>query len=405
MEDTYRRVNSPHSNGGTSPEPPSTSASDSENDRAEQESYVLWRRPIWTLVYFSQELLIYLRSIPPKLWEHRRYVQLSIFLALVLTCLNNVAGPHELILSWAQKKFLWCVYWFGLGVLSSIGLGTGLHTFLLYLGPHIASVTLAAYECGGLNFPEPPYPEEIICPDEVDPRWVATLWNIMCKVRLEAMMWGAGTAAGELPPYFMARAARLSGYDPEDEDDLREFEEFQKKRALHPESLTLLDRMKVMVENLVERVGFFGILACASIPNPLFDLAGITCGHFLVPFWTFFGATLIGKAVIKMMIQQIFVIVAFNEALIAKAVESLSVVPVIGELLQQPVTQFFIKQKERFHRKGGANVDPGSNWIGKVFECFVVSMILYFVVSIINSFAQSYHKRLRKLRAQKKSKD
>lgn len=40
-----------------------------------------------------------------------------------------------------------------------------------------------------------------------------------------------------------------------------------------------------------------------QIPNPLFDLAGITCGHFLVPFWTFFGATLIGKAVVKMHIQ------------------------------------------------------------------------------------------------------
>ena len=40
-----------------------------------------------------------------------------------------------------------------------------------------------------------------------------------------------------------------------------------------------------------------------QIPNPLFDLAGITCGHFLIPFWTFFGATLIGKAIIKMHIQ------------------------------------------------------------------------------------------------------
>ena len=29
---------------------------------------------------------------------------------------------------------------------------------------------------------------------------------------------GAGTAIGELPPYFMARAARLSGADLEDED-------------------------------------------------------------------------------------------------------------------------------------------------------------------------------------------
>lgn len=43
-----------------------------------------------------------------------------------------------------------------------------------------------------------------------------------------------------------------------------------------------------------------------QIPNPLFDLAGITCGHFLVPFWTFFGATLIGKAIIKMHIQVCF---------------------------------------------------------------------------------------------------
>ena len=45
------------------------------------------------------------------------------------------------------------------------------------------------------------------------------------------------------------------------------------------------------------------LYSCPQIPNPLFDLAGITCGHFLVPFWTFFGATLIGKAVFKMLLQ------------------------------------------------------------------------------------------------------
>lgn len=32
-----------------------------------------------------------------------------------------------------EKKFFWCAYWVGLGILSSVGLGTGLHTFLLYL--------------------------------------------------------------------------------------------------------------------------------------------------------------------------------------------------------------------------------------------------------------------------------
>ena len=35
--------------------------------------------------------------------------------------------------------------------------------------------------------------------------------------------------SGELPPYFMARAHRLSGYDSDDEED--EFEELQEKKA------------------------------------------------------------------------------------------------------------------------------------------------------------------------------
>ena len=62
------------------------------------------------------------------------------------------------------KYLMWCLWWVGLGVLSSVGLGTGLHTFLLYLGPHIASVTLAAYECDSTDFPSPPYPDSIVCP-------------------------------------------------------------------------------------------------------------------------------------------------------------------------------------------------------------------------------------------------
>lgn len=43
-----------------------------------------------------------------------------------------------------------CVYWIGLGIASSIGLGTGLHTFVLYLGPFIAKVAMAATQCGYL---------------------------------------------------------------------------------------------------------------------------------------------------------------------------------------------------------------------------------------------------------------
>ena len=44
------------------------------------------------------------------------------------------------------------VWWLGLGVLSSVGLGTGMHTGLLFLFPHILKVSLAAAECGSLAF-------------------------------------------------------------------------------------------------------------------------------------------------------------------------------------------------------------------------------------------------------------
>ena len=46
----------------------------------------------------------------------------------------------------------------------------------------------------------------------------------VCACACPGVLKGAGTAIGELPPYFMARAARQSGADPDDED-YEEFEE------------------------------------------------------------------------------------------------------------------------------------------------------------------------------------
>lgn len=132
-----------------------------------------------------------------------------------------------------------------------------------------------------------------------------------------------------------------------------------------------------------------------QIPNPLFDLAGITCGHFLVPFWTFFGATLIGKAVIKMHIQKVFVVVAFNELLIEKAIDMLRNIPLVGKPLQEPFKSFLQNQKAHLHSGKGAPASPGGgNLLARIFEKFVILMVAYFVVSIVNSLAQSYHNRL-----------
>lgn len=125
-------------------------------------------------------------------------------------------------------------------------------------------------------------------------------------------------------------------------------------------------------------------------------MAGITCGHFLVPFWTFFGATLIGKAVIKMHIQKVFVIIAFNEALIEKAVDFLGFIPVLGRYAQEPFKSFLNNQKSKLHRASNQPPKESGNILAKVFEYFVIAMVCYFVLSIVNSLAQSYHKRIHK---------
>jgi hypothetical protein len=83
----------------------------------------------------------------------------------------------------------------------------------------------------------------------------------------------------------------------------QEISEFEKGLAKPAQDRTWKETVSSFLYVGMKRLGFFGILFFASIPNPLFDLAGFTCGHFLIPFTTFFGATLLGKACIKASIQ------------------------------------------------------------------------------------------------------
>jgi uncharacterized membrane protein YdjX (TVP38/TMEM64 family) len=69
-----------------------------------------------------------------------------------------------------------------------------------------------------------------------------------------------------------------------------------------------------MMMNFIQRHGFIGILLLASYPNAAFDLCGICCGAFMMPFWQFFGATLIGKAFVKVNGQTAFFVALFRWA-------------------------------------------------------------------------------------------
>ena len=109
--------------------------------------------------------------------------------------------------------------------------GSGLHTFVLYLGPHIARFTLKATACGRLDLKSAPYdtaqwasdaswstkecasfgpPVYPHFPSEHGGYFIVPLLHLMAAVQLESFLWWLGTAIGELPPYFVSRAGEGS---------------------------------------------------------------------------------------------------------------------------------------------------------------------------------------------------
>lgn len=57
------------------------------------------------------------------------------------------------------------------------------------------------------------------------------------------------------------------------------------------------------IHKRIEKYGALGIFLVASIPNPLFDLAGISAGALKIPWIKFFLATFAGKLIVATVIS------------------------------------------------------------------------------------------------------
>jgi membrane protein YqaA with SNARE-associated domain len=338
----------------------------------------VYSNPVLVASHFLQYTQQQLFDLAERVLTRGR-IALSLLLSAGFVVATFIPGPQQQIIHALQKEATWSIYWLLLGVASSIGLGTGLHTFVLFLGPHIAQVTMFAYSCGHLEFAE--HGADSFQCHPMENTTPVTIWNLFYKVQWECFCWGFGTALGELPPYFMARAAALSG---------RAIDELQEIEALRKESgaqLSLKDRLVLSVHDFVKRMGFVGILLFASIPNPLFDLAGIICGHFLIPFSTFFGATMIGKALIKSSIQAIFVIGMFSKDMTDTVLSVLhSYAPQLSKVLEQKLADQIATLT------GNKSLDPQSqNFVAILWNGLIIMMMVYFALSIVDSLGVHHY--------------
>ena len=100
------------------------------------------------------------------------------------------------------------VGWFLLGVLSSIGLGTGFHTGLIFLFPQITQVYNTAQLCNHTDFSL--YGDNAYdCNYTHSEPSMILGFLIFLKVLPSVLFWGIGTAFGEIPPYFISHYSNL----------------------------------------------------------------------------------------------------------------------------------------------------------------------------------------------------
>ncbi|KAG1368763.1 vacuole membrane protein KMS1 [Cocos nucifera] len=381
----------------------------------ELEKLTLTMQPFRTLKFFFfatvQDLKILLLYI---LRKGGWYKVLSILVVAFCLLLLAVDGSHEKHVQEFLSYARFGLWWVALGVASSIGLGSGLHTFVLYLGPHIALFTIKAMQCGRVDLKNAPYDTIQL---KKEPSWLekdclefgpplypsspgslvrVSVSRILPEVQLEAVLWGIGTALGELPPYFISRAAHLSG------STLEAMEELDAASSNDDGFISAsLKKIKHWLVSRLQHLNFLTILVLASVPNPLFDLAGIMCGQFGISFWKFFLATLTGKAIIKAYIQTIFIISICNNQLLELVEDKLICVfgPTVSVLLPDIIAKLH-RVKDKYLTgpvpTPGPSAPKAKQWnltITTIWNTFIWLMLMNFTVKIVQSTAQKHLKR------------
>jgi vacuole membrane protein 1 len=370
-------------------------------------------------------------------------------ISYLLAGLYNPGGVYNIT--------IYMMWWVLLGILSSIGLGTGMHTGLLFLFPHIMFVCLAAETCRGLDFTSWTNMwfsanDSFICrsiKSESSPSSALPLFfGIFSKIFIPCFLWGLGSAIGEIPPYAISKAAKEAsirnktmGHNQpqkrnqdqqqdqqqnqeqdqnqpqdqnqqqdqqqdqqqnQDQDQPQDQDQDRENRSENGYNWTgFLTGMRQWMIDFVEKHGFWGVLLLSSWPNAFFDLCGICCGQFLMPFWTFFGAVFIGKALIKINLQAFVLIALFSENYRNQFISIISALTAwqstfnFDTIINDMINDLHGKFNNPDDDKSGSGSGSGS-WLGYGWNGIITSVIAIFAISSIQQIAQDKYAKMQK---------
>ena len=194
------------------------------------------------------------------------------------------------------------LYWFLLGILSSIGLGTGLQTGVLFVFPYIISTYNQNKDdllirLNGTN-DDSTLLNYILDTNSTDTYSLSDkdVYGLIYKTYFAclrvALVWGVGTALGEAPPYLIAYNIDIS--------DKKATSKLYKMFGDNEE------KIRRYIDNTIyylKRHSFTTILLLSAWPNAVFDMCGVSAGLVKLSFSQFIIPTIIGKAFIKNPIQ------------------------------------------------------------------------------------------------------
>ena len=172
-----------------------------------------------------------------------------------------------------QAEFLaeYVTWWVGLGVLSSVGLGSGLQSGVLFLYPHVLKTIFAAQHCNSTVFESETDmwfrspPGLFHCTTEMGAGAGAGFWDIWWKIIPACFLQATGTAIGEIPPYWVTRAARIAAIEA-GTSSIDKHTELPEELDTEEEHVTrtFVYRIKMGMMALLRDYGFAGRYMCAA---------------------------------------------------------------------------------------------------------------------------------------------